>query len=1065
MRSRPLLLAAILAAAPLVFSQTQPDWETIRNPRALRETHRMNSLAELRSNFTSPPAEFRSAPLWVWNDEMDEQRIRSQLQQFARQGIGNVFIHPRPGLMTDYLSPKWFHLWRVALEEGKKLGLLVHIYDENSYPAGFAGGHVVSQAPDTAARVLGFEIRKSPKNLPWQDPFTVAIYAARLNTSGTILSARRIESGGGFKPGEAVVVMTLRPIQARAWTAGFPYVDLTNPRTTEVFLKTTYEAYRRQFGEEFGRSIRWAFSDEPQLAGGAATVPLSFRALTEFRRRHDYDLADHLPELFWDVGNFRKVRFDYWQLMHDLLRQAFFGQMFSWCDRHHLQWTGHWMEHEWPYPRSTPAEMSFYAFEHIPGIDMLGFQTWDLGSTGAQPHMLFTIKQAASVAHQLGRPRVLSESYGGGGWGSTIETFKRVGDWELVHGINLIDQHLAYTTIRGARKRDWPQSFSDVSAWWPYYRIHADHIGRVSLALTAGRARSRVLVLEPTTSAWLEVNRVVPGGKIAALERIRQDYDALVQFLADHQVDYDLGDEYMLEWFGGSRGRRLLVGEQAYDVVIWPKDMTNLRRQTLPLLERFLSNGGKVVALSGPASYVDGRASKTAASLRNTNWIPVRSYQEMLQVIRKLAPPRIRLTGAVPGGIGFAERFLNGGERVLFLNNAGPATVDTGAIVEGASIEQWDTITGKIRSYPADRTVDGELRFRVHLPPAGSLLLAVSTRREPLVKAPAPAVAHPLPQPEWRIAPDSPNVLVLDYCDVEVGGKKERGVLAVKAARDIFRAHGFARDPWNRSVQFRRTIFERNHFPDDSGFTATYHFRVADAAALRDLQLAVESSELYQVRLNGKPVDFSSGTRWLDPHLRRASIEKAARPGDNVVEIRGRPFDVRMELDNIYVLGRFGLRSADTGFELVQAEPLHFGSWARQGRPFYSESVLYRGEVNIADGARKLRIELGRWHGSVAQILVDGKPAAVIAWQPWRADVAVSSGRHEIAVRVVGTPQNLFGAFHDPREKGKRIPFPGTWTMFADLPEPAGSAYQVEDYGLLEAPKLSLLSEPAAAHK
>lgn len=62
-----------------------------------------------------------------------------------------MFVHPRPGLITEYLGEEWFGLWQKSLEEAKGLGLLCNIYDENSYPSGFAGGHAPSLAPDTAA--------------------------------------------------------------------------------------------------------------------------------------------------------------------------------------------------------------------------------------------------------------------------------------------------------------------------------------------------------------------------------------------------------------------------------------------------------------------------------------------------------------------------------------------------------------------------------------------------------------------------------------------------------------------------------------------------------------------------------------------------------------------------------------------------------------------------------------------------------------------------------------------------------------------------------------------------
>ena len=72
---------------------------------------------ELFPEWDHPPAEFRPAVLWSWNGDMSPGRIREMLQGFAQRNIGGVFIHPRPGLVTEYLSEEWFSLWALALEE------------------------------------------------------------------------------------------------------------------------------------------------------------------------------------------------------------------------------------------------------------------------------------------------------------------------------------------------------------------------------------------------------------------------------------------------------------------------------------------------------------------------------------------------------------------------------------------------------------------------------------------------------------------------------------------------------------------------------------------------------------------------------------------------------------------------------------------------------------------------------------------------------------------------------------------------------------------------------------
>jgi hypothetical protein len=97
----------------------------------------------LPETFRSLPAEYGPAPLLVFNDEHEgvagETRITEALEGHERVGYGGVFLRPRPGLMTEYLSTRWFELVRHDVSECRRLGLIPYLYDENSYPSGFAG--------------------------------------------------------------------------------------------------------------------------------------------------------------------------------------------------------------------------------------------------------------------------------------------------------------------------------------------------------------------------------------------------------------------------------------------------------------------------------------------------------------------------------------------------------------------------------------------------------------------------------------------------------------------------------------------------------------------------------------------------------------------------------------------------------------------------------------------------------------------------------------------------------------------------------------------------------------
>ena len=65
---------------------------------------------------------------------LTDEQIRATMRDLAQQKVKQVWVHPRPGLMTPYLSDEWFQLWKVALDEAKRLDMNVWIYDENSYP-------------------------------------------------------------------------------------------------------------------------------------------------------------------------------------------------------------------------------------------------------------------------------------------------------------------------------------------------------------------------------------------------------------------------------------------------------------------------------------------------------------------------------------------------------------------------------------------------------------------------------------------------------------------------------------------------------------------------------------------------------------------------------------------------------------------------------------------------------------------------------------------------------------------------------------------------------------------
>ncbi len=57
----------------------------------------------VKSIFANPPRQYSTGPFWVWNDMLTEEQIKTSMAELAGQGIKQVWLHPRPGLMTPYM--------------------------------------------------------------------------------------------------------------------------------------------------------------------------------------------------------------------------------------------------------------------------------------------------------------------------------------------------------------------------------------------------------------------------------------------------------------------------------------------------------------------------------------------------------------------------------------------------------------------------------------------------------------------------------------------------------------------------------------------------------------------------------------------------------------------------------------------------------------------------------------------------------------------------------------------------------------------------------------------------
>jgi len=827
--------------------------------------------------------------------------------------------------MTPYLSDEWFHLWKISLEEAEKLDMNVWIYDENSYPSGFAGGFVPEALPDSRGMGLRFEevsrLDRIGENL-WYvfDP-------AGKNITETAQKEGKLPPLEG---GQKYLLGRVQQTPVGGWFAGKWYVDLLKKGVTEKFIEITFEPYKERLGEHFGKRIPGIFTDEPHPAGTYVGTWVSWNEEIPklFERKFGYSLIDNLPSLHKPVGDWQKVRHNYHTLILELFVDRWAKPNFEWCEKNNLEWTGHYWEHGWPGTSHGPDNMAMYIWHQRPAIDLL-MNTYNDNSANAQFGNVRAVKELASIANQMGRARTLSENYGAGGWDLRFEDMKRLGDWSYALGVNTNNEHLSYVTIRGARKRDHPQSFSYHAPWFEGYHTLADYFTRLSYVLSQGRQINRVVVIEPTTTAWMYQGD-------AKLNEIAKSFTDFVNALEHAQVEYDLASEDTIARFGMVNDKKFSIRNGEYDLVILPPFMENINYDTAELLGRYVQNGGQLLYAELP-KRLDGielRSDETAwleslADLSNVKKVTL--AEAVAAGVKRTAETGISIT--VPEGTRsiFHHRRTLPDCEILFICNTD--------MEKAASVHIAYSPKRKVSSFMNLWT--GEVSCGKHgadslhltVPPSGSGLIILSDTEissDTAISSAGPTFvggsATGIPGSDTVVKRLDDNVLVLDYVDVKIGDEERKGVYTWQANRWVFQKHGFAAgNPWDNQVQFKDELITKK-FPADSGFEATYKF-VLDEAEYDDmladsLSIVIERPDLYQISCNGEPVIVEPDAWWLDRSFGRINISRMVKPGVNEVKIVAGQMTIECEIEPAYLLGDFSLRPAAQGFVVCPPQPL-----------------------------------------------------------------------------------------------------------------------------------------------
>lgn len=965
-------------------------------------------------------------------------------------------------------------LVRYCDQKAKENGLLCWLYDEDRYSSGIAGGEVTKTVA-FRARSLQLTTHKRDDITDYRESFLekqrknektagclLKMYDIVLE-EGCLAEFRMLESpeASGEVRGK---IWYLYEIMAEEtpWCNNQTYVDTLNEDAVKDFIAKTHEKYAAVLQEEFGKSVPAIITDEPHISGMSLSeraikverigLPFTEKLPELYRQKCGLDFFRSVPDMVWNRKGeeISRQRYYLYEVCAEQFASAYCGAIGKWCQEHGILSTGHILgEESLAGQAGTVGEaMRCYREFQLPGIDNLcDFREFS------------SVKQASSTAHQQGREGVLSELYGVTQWDFGFEGYKLAGDWQAALGVTTRVPHLAWASMAGEAKRDYPAAIGWQSPWYRDFSYIEDHFARVNCCLTRGEPVVHVGIIHPIETMWLYQGSAGQGK--GRKEQLEADFRNITEWLLTNGIDFDYIAESALEESGWPEDAacddsrfKFVCGEMKYDVVLVP-DCIHLRYHTFKRLSHFREKGGKVILCGTKPKYTACKEDVQLKSFTDRcQWIPM----EKSALLNALEPWReVEIKGADGLRKEFylhqfrRERdgrwfFLAQAYRGLQARQKGiwkrrPLHAPEQVVIHFKGcwlVEKYDTLTGErgkldVR-YEGENTLlqcslYGDDSLLLHLEPVKDVLKDRNAAESPCIHSTLQNMSRRgVPDAktgqecgssrsagagqEYRISrpagymTDEPNALLLDKFQYALGDEDYSPECELlKADNDLRRRLGYP---------LRMELVEQPYvrkLPDSREHLVRLRTSIYSRIATGGCFLALEEPEYYRGTLNGEEICMESVGYYVDRALRTVALPKL-QEGENELVLYLQ-YGNAGNLEWMYLLGEFGVRLLGDYKEVVQKpDCLYWGDYTRQGYPFYTGNMVYSFEI-YCEKETDWSIQIPYYAGAAVKISVDGGAGQMAALLPYQCTLkSLKKGSHRIAVTCLGHRYNGFGQLH-----------------------------------------------------
>ncbi|OGS35670.1 MAG: hypothetical protein A2293_01620 [Elusimicrobia bacterium RIFOXYB2_FULL_49_7] len=959
-------------------------------------------------------------PLWLLNDLLTPATISSRLKEMQEQSVSTFIVRPEKGVIPEYPSKDFLYCLSLILKQAKERKMSVLFSEDMAF--GYPGvvTPLTSAHPEFRLPYLSLhhilKIR-GPKKIvqEFNETDIQYVFAIRLKerfldfaSAKNITTAFRNNTLTYSIPNGDWRIFIFR-CGPNKRSIGGSALNFLDPAAGRAYVQAACTDLVRELPKDLLSAFAGFFLELPLMAPDTSIrgLPWSDTLLSKLKSESGTDLISVILALFVDNYSAKNglIRRTYYRLLLEMLQANLirplreFGSRFRY-PMHLFAQTGDLFSGE------TVLRVNYeplIAKNELAGVTDVSPFSLENSSSVRLFGDLFRDYSGHQALTILGRNRnAISQS---------LKDLKQESDRLTLAGLQCVavdgQYHQKGFSI-APRTPDNPLLPGSLSG---FIRSRQAFFG-------AFQRREEIGVLFPAESFNMAYN----PANLTLYKQRTAHFDALVRQLSKDDMPFRFLTEQTLTKLTVSDKGLLLLrsgkSQVAFKVLILPETVI-LPRKVIPLLEKFVAKGGRLVffGIMPYETFEGGKNSKLLAGIEKLGMqmpgaIHKFSKIEELETLRQICAKILECSLEVFSETEGARRLttlsvLDGEDRVHFLSNA--------SLTENLKVELRFNGKGHLhyldfgKPQPvflpgAQGTEKGRSLFHNFAPGETGCFIVAADRLgpagSPLAIEESNRIFRIILKDEWQLTLLDPNAMPLNSWSMRINSNRDINAgynLSYESYINVVQAPATAYILMNRLINHPVNGYLSGNSPVEISF---------NGVILKNMHFFNRGEKTFHETDAVKAMTYGGINTF------GSNITSLVRKGINRVTIKtyGSTFEPMFLSHPLVFLGDFALKRGSQGWLVSPKNELYtYGSWTDQGLPYFCGRAVYSQVFEKPGNFKRILLRFKNFESSLL-VRINGVNIPVSPWQPVVADITkhVTSEKNKLELEISNTPANLF---------------------------------------------------------